>query len=316
MVDCLWDGCERSFGTERGMSIHHTQVHDESIAYVTKDCDYCDEEFECQRDNVDQRRFCSRECKGLWRSENITGKDHWNHQENNVICDNCGDDLDRGKSEINDHNFCTRDCRSEYFRIELTCTYCGKDFTRPQSLSKDEEKQFCSQDCKYDHLSKELSENRLREDNPNWQGKYSTETVERICEECSTTFETERGEVERGRGRFCSRDCYANRLSDAYAGENHYNWKGGGEIYYGENWLTTRKEVLERDDYKCQSCGVGTDVHNEKYGYGLSVHHIVPFRQFDNSEMANETSNLITLCRDCHKTHESQQSTKQEILAD
>jgi predicted HNH restriction endonuclease len=40
-------------------------------------------------------------------------------------------------------------------------------------------------------------------------------------------------------------------------------------------------------------------------GYSLDVHHIVPFRTFKGDwRKANELSNLITLCRNCHRKAE------------
>lgn len=52
---------------------------------------------------------------------------------------------------------------------------------------------------------------------------------------------------------------------------------------YGELYAA----VLERDDYKCRSCGARQ---------GLSVHHII----FRSDEGPDESWNLITLCLGCH----------------
>lgn len=76
-------------------------------------------------------------------------------------------------------------------------------------------------------------------------------------------------------------------------GENHPNWKGGHDRYYGKSWWSQREKCLERDDFECQSCGVDDEI--------LHVHHITPFRIFENYESANQLSNLVTLCGSCHK---------------
>jgi 5-methylcytosine-specific restriction endonuclease McrA len=61
-----------------------------------------------------------------------------------------------------------------------------------------------------------------------------------------------------------------------------------------DNYRTLRKQVLERDGWRCQSCG---SLRN------LEVHH----RKF-RSRLGDDTvENLITLCADCHRaTHEFQ----------
>lgn len=64
----------------------------------------------------------------------------------------------------------------------------------------------------------------------------------------------------------------------------------------GEEWRLIRREVLKRDDYNCQKCGVS---HSEVETW-LTVHHIVPFRKFEDEEEANKADNLITLCPKCH----------------
>ena len=52
----------------------------------------------------------------------------------------------------------------------------------------------------------------------------------------------------------------------------------------------------ERDDYTCQICG-----KNETSEDYLHVHHIVPYRIFEDQT----NDNLITVCRACHIEIES-----------
>jgi hypothetical protein len=49
-----------------------------------------------------------------------------------------------------------------------------------------------------------------------------------------------------------------------------------------------RGNILERDDYTCQNCGARRYLH---------VHHKKPLSEGGD----NSNSNLITLCKDCHK---------------
>jgi len=72
-------------------------------------------------------------------------------------------------------------------------------------------------------------------------------------------------------------------------------WRGGHEKYRGPGWLTVRAKMLERDEYKCQHCGMTQEDARER-GHALSVHHIVPWRETHD----NSPKNLITLCQGCH----------------
>jgi uncharacterized protein YjcR len=85
-----------------------------------------------------------------------------------------------------------------------------------------------------------------------------------------------------------------------WSGEDNPMWKGGSADYYGPSWHSARREARERDDYTCQRCGMTDAEHTAQYGQALHVHHIEPFRTFDDHTKANRLENLITLCRDCH----------------
>jgi hypothetical protein len=76
---------------------------------------------------------------------------------------------------------------------------------------------------------------------------------------------------------------------------------------YGEGWPERRKEVLSRDGHRCRWCGISHKEHKDRDdlfppGKGLHIHHVVPFRKFDNIERANRLENLIALCDSCHRT--------------
>lgn len=62
---------------------------------------------------------------------------------------------------------------------------------------------------------------------------------------------------------------------------------------YGRTFYKNRLLVLERDEYKCQCCGISED---GKYNNKLIVHHI------DINTKNNSPSNLITLCGQCHSS--------------
>jgi len=91
-----------------------------------------------------------------------------------------------------------------------------------------------------------------------------------------------------------------------FSGEHSHLWKGGYEDYYGPSWYRQRRKALQRDQARCQECGVTEAKHVRQNGRGLHVHHIDPFRTFDDSRKANELENLICLCTSCHARVEAQ----------
>lgn len=93
-------------------------------------------------------------------------------------------------------------------------------------------------------------------------------------------------------------------------GELHHRWDGGGDPYYGKNWHKQRRKTLRRDEFECQNCGMGEEEHEESYGMGLDVHHIVPVREFEEKEEANRLDNLVALCRNCHNRLETERPEK------
>ena len=68
---------------------------------------------------------------------------------------------------------------------------------------------------------------------------------------------------------------------------------------YGPNWDRIRNAVRQRDQFRCQVCGL------QESGKAHHVHHKTPLRSFHSLEEANRQENLITLCPNCHKLAES-----------
>lgn len=68
---------------------------------------------------------------------------------------------------------------------------------------------------------------------------------------------------------------------------------------YGSNWALQRERARARDGYRCQICGAQEGDH------AFHVHHKIPFRAFTTLEEANNLSNLITLCPNCHNQVEA-----------
>lgn len=91
--------------------------------------------------------------------------------------------------------------------------------------------------------------------------------------------------------------------------------KHAGRVYvekhgYGKNWSQQRAKTLERDDYTCQKCFVTGRLKTARDGrkyWSVHVHHKRKISHFYDRRTdtldysaANDLSNLITLCANCH----------------
>lgn len=174
---------------------------------------------------------------------------------------------------------------------EFECSFCGDVFERQQSDVLGEH-QFCDTECH----GKWESETMTGSDNPVWN------SVSRTCKQCGESFYEQKAKVKRGQGVFCSYDCSGIWQSENLSGEDNPNWQGGHNHdarYYGRTWSKRRKSAIKR------ACGVCESPFCEKrescHGVALDVHHIVPWELFNDTEEANDLSNLIVLCREHHK---------------
>src|SRR5918994_870301 len=112
----------------------------------------------------------------------------------------------------------------------------------------------------------------------------------------------ERFYLVRNKHNFCSLICRFvwQRESGYMCGKNNPSWQGGLDCRYrGSNWDQQREKALERDYYTCQRCGLLKRLE-------LRVHHKKPYQLFDSYMEANDLSNLVTLCKNCHGILEHQ----------
>lgn len=88
------------------------------------------------------------------------------------------------------------------------CEICGKDHRN---------KKFCSRECQY------ISYKKLK-----------VERIKIICPNCGKEFETTQNEIDRGKGKYCSRKCVDLHKKITYLGENN--------PMYGKSLTTEQKE--------------------------------------------------------------------------
>tara|TARA_Y100000815_G_scaffold232876_2_gene223921 strand:- start:141176 stop:141787 length:612 start_codon:yes stop_codon:yes gene_type:complete len=159
--------------------------------------------------------------------------------------------------------------------IDRECPVCGTVFQVAEHRLKHGRGINCSKECQY-------IANRE---------KLAKEKVKLTCIGCGAEFERLNSWLDKGKGmgKFCTREC-----RDAnWKGDITPNWQGGNGVYKrGPHWQSIKRAILKRDNYECQECCATGDLH---------VHHKVPFRMFDDADVANHEDNLISLCPPCHR---------------
>lgn len=150
--------------------------------------------------------------------------------------------------------------------VERTCKRCGDTFERHKTYADKGHDKYCSRDC-----SNKSDMNRTIQE----------------CGNCGNEYEVKRSQIKHRGSSYCCWECY----TEGRTMEN---------INYGAIWQRKRKQALVRDDYQCQHCGIG----ESEIGHSPDVHHIVGVRLFQNIRAAHILSNLITLCKSCHKKAE------------
>lgn len=72
------------------------------------------------------------------------------------------------------------------------------------------------------------------------------------------------------------------------------------EDHFGGGWQERRLEILRRDNYQCQDCGLGDREHRKKYDKSLHVHHRIDPGRWENRSDAHIDLNVVTVCTSCH----------------
>ena len=241
---------------------------------MNKKCNYCGEKF---TPNINVQKYCSIECQKKSRYKPfdcvVCGKEFYSKHPNRRYCSNKCSAKDRYKAS----------------KSELKCTNCGKQFIRNRSRVRGKNVgNFCTRDCWDEYNSKMKAEKSHR---------WSSKDVE--CEYCGESFIRQENQLKTRKKCFCSHACYSHWLGENIKGENSYSWRGGFDEYRGRNWRGISDYIRKRDKFQCQECGKKSE------GIRMDVHHKIPFRFFDNPDIANHEDNLITLCRSCHGKQES-----------
>lgn len=132
--------------------------------------------------------------------------------------------------------------------------------------------------------------------------KHGTSKITKECPYCGDEFKVKPSLV--GKRVSCGKyECNSKRQSEAIRLDPD---KYVSDLTFGRNWGNQREKAIQRDNEKCQRCGMTREQHKEEYGRDLDVDHLVPRRickeRYGNNfwKKANKLVNLKTLCRECH----------------
>lgn len=176
---------------------------------------------------------------------------------------------------------------------ETKCAYCNKLLKVKGSNRRQQKNNYCDTFCMANAMKGKKP--------PNYLGEEAW--IYPNCETCGKKLRRRRTETYKR--YFCNQKCAGVWKSQNLVGGMIYNWKGGYEPYYGENWNYQRKLCRERDKNVCQKCRITA----KEVGKNLDVDHKIPFEAFNGDwRNANKLENLQCLCPSCHSQKTNQQA--------
>ncbi len=206
-------------------------------------------------------------------------------------------------ARISHGKYCTscakvRRKQSERRLVDITCQHCGCSYQKPWNDLRHERKnqpdkaQVCSGRC--------LSLLRGTK-------------VKIPCAHCGRMVFRYKSEADKYQFIFCSKQCETESYLHRKTGADHFRFKDGStSLPYGLGWALARRRARKRDNFTCRLCGATEGALGKK----LDVHHIIAFRDFEDSHEAHKIGNLISLCSSCHHRVEAGQIKEPSITDD
>ncbi len=246
-------------------------------------CEWCGKKFIGRNQKQCKHRFCSQECFGKWKSENIV------------------------KEKVGGY-------KGGVTRPNLICDWCDKEYIGHYESLK-VKNHFCSRECH----AKWRSKHRKGKDAPGWKGGPPIHFI--ICSYCGKEFEMSHStfyakERLNSKNSFCSRACQGKWMSEHMKGENSPRWQGGitplrDRLNKSLEYREWRDGVLKKDDYTCQDCfkrgGHHLHAHHDKKSLAElrkeAEKHFPSLCSFDACILYDpmwEVDNGTVLCKKCH----------------
>jgi len=242
-------------------------------------CAHCGKEFEGPLNTKGRKRFCSRACLYAFRRSRII--------KTCPQCDASFEVITSNKAR----KYCSKKCHLDAGwipsdpskKVIKNCERCGQEFTSWTYRKA----RFCSVQCGNEWMARQ----------PKPGSRKPEIHITQDCAWCGELYQTTTHQVRLRGSRFCSVACRAEMMSIERRGEGNPMWNGGHVNDYGPNWGRQKRRAIWRDEHCCQNCGYKSGGDSI-----LDVHHIIPFKTFNGDwETANQLSNLIVLCRLCHR---------------
>jgi len=146
----------------------------------------------------------------------------------------------------------------------IKCKICNKEFKiRPSRLKYG--KKFCSKKC-YSIAQKKFY---IGEKAANWQGGK----IKRYCYVYGKEFYRDKNEIKNSACIYCSLKCRDEDYKKRFKLEKNPAWFGGKSFEpYGIQFnKELKKKIKERDNYKCQICGMPEKELKKDYIYIILI---------------------------------------------
>jgi len=272
-------------------------------------CVVCNSPFEAKRNDAKYCPLCKKEARKLsckrYNNENKEKRRSYAKEHYKVIgprpkekvkheprkCIFCGETFIPTRGDKVSCGKRTKEHRAheKVLYVDSKCDICNKGVKKTAQVYRESIKKygkiFCSRQCAMTGTGK---------------------SIKLECSECGNGFTRTMSEYnnynKNGEYVFCSRKCQDKNLDYILRGKSHYWYiDGKSKNNRGKGWKRVRKAVRKRDKHTCQKCGIT----EETLGKKLDVHHITPYREFDDSGEANKSDNLISYCPSCHHKEEN-----------
>ena len=265
---------------------------------INKTCIYCGNIFT----TINKKQLCcSGKCRALHLKDLSKKRNLLKGYKYNKVCNYCGNEF---KTNTNNDKYCSKECeekyRNEWKNKIRVCPNCNIKFTSDKINTR-----FCSKECSVDYN---------KQQNIKKQKDKNKDIINRECLCCKNNFE-----IKNKNQKFCSNECRGNyykkdKIQNIIKENNikeynksyslppfNNNFNDINSSFNGKTinyWLLggfndeLKEAIKDRDGWKCYICERETNLH---------VHHIIPRIEGGT----HHPSNLITLCRGCHKSIEN-----------